>query len=97
MRRNRRVYCKSYIYRFCRLCDTIGQSLGKYFLYTFKSVSWNSESYSTKEAVNTLVTSSAQEPIQEVIGAEVLNNSAHSVISTVSEELFRGPRNDTDP
>lgn len=56
-----------------------------------------------KEAVTGLVTSKAQEPIQEVARAELLNGSAHGVIrcsirKAVKDQVLRkgGTKNEED-
>lgn len=48
-----------------------------------------------REAVIDLVKSNAQQPIQEVTGAEPLNDSAHGVISCSIRRAVTAPRNDT--
>ena len=45
-----------------------------------------------REAVISLVTSNAQEPIQEVTGAELLNGSAHSVIRCSIRRAVKGTK-----
>lgn len=51
-----------------------------------------------REAVTGLITSKAQEPIQEVTRAELLNGRANSVIRAVKDQGLRkgGTKNEED-
>lgn len=74
-------FIASYISSFCRSYGTIGQSSEKYFLCAFKGLFLGTTSHTAQKKRRCYrLRSNAEEPIQEVTGAELLNGSAHGII-----------------